>query len=221
LKKMSSIIIAIVVIIISIAFGGYFLYLRSFKMSQEYKSSPSHFLFEVKEEGIYFVRIIDEKRMVYIIHFPRFSFDPVDKTYIESDYPEESLEKVERILNLKAIKSFYASVDKDSIGEFSKMILNTATKDFEDLLVFLSKRNMKIFDILKIHAWLRKLSTDTNLNKYSFYKFLYALSNFGVRYIEVSGITKKPVVIRVEDKVLKRIYLIPEKIKELGEEIAK
>jgi len=219
LKKKSSIIIAVVVVVISIALGGYFLYLRSFKMSQEYKSTPSHFLFEVKKGDIYFVRINDESRMVHVVRFPHFSFDPVTKSYIESDYPEESLKKIEKLLNLESNGSFYALVDEESIDDFSKVVLKKEMKDFESLLKALAKRSMNPLDVFKIHGWLRKLSTDTNLNRYSFYKFLYALSNFGVRYHEAAGITKKPVVVKVEGKTLKRIYLIPEKIKELGREI--
>lgn len=219
MKKRSSIIIAVVVVVISIALGGYFLYLRSFKMSQEYRNTPSHFLFEVKKGDIYFVRIDDESRMVHVVRFPRFSFDPVTKSYIESDYPEESLRKVEKLLNLGSNGSFYALVDEESIDDFSKVVLKKEMKDFGSLLKALAKRSMNPLDIFKIHEWLRKLSTDTNLNRYSFYKFLYALSNFGVRYHEAVGITKKPVVVKVEGKTLKRIYLIPEKIKELGREI--
>ncbi|MCD6551902.1 hypothetical protein [Thermotoga sp.] len=216
MKRSSKVLLTVFFIVIAIVAVG-FLYYRSFLSSPDYKASQVHYLFRVEDES-YFVRIDDTKRMVYIVSFPKESYDPERRESLFSERPLSDLEKIENLLQVKAERAFYSVMSKDEFLKLCHDLLGRQVESFTDFVKELSKRKMRFFDFLFVGSWVKDFGFN-NLNRFSLYKFLEKASSYAIDIFEAPTITKKPVTVKVQGKEYQRLYLDPEKLKVITEEM--
>ncbi|PLV57183.1 hypothetical protein [Thermotoga sp. SG1] len=216
MKRSSKILLIVVFVVVAVVAVG-FLYYRSFHSSPDYRAEEIHYLFRVEDES-YFVRIDDAKRMVYVVSFPKESYDPERKESLFSERPLSDLEKIENLLKVKAERVFYSVMSKEEFLKLSQNLFGRQVESFADFVKELSKRKVKFFDFLFVGSWVKNFGFN-NLNRFSLYKFLEKVSSYAIDIFEAPTITKAPVIVKVQGKEYQRLYLDPEKLEVITEEM--
>jgi hypothetical protein len=216
MKRSSKIVLVVVLIAVALT-AVLFLYYRSFLTSSDYRAAEVHYLFRVGDNS-YFVRIDDSKRMVFVVSFPKESFDPERRETIISERPLSDLEKMENLLEVKAERAFYSVMSEEEFLKLCQDLLGKQCESFPDFVKEFSKRKLKFFDFIFVGSWLKKFGFN-NLNRFSLYKFFEKISNYAIDVFEAPTVTEKPIVIEVQGKKYERLYLDSEKLKAISEEM--
>lgn len=213
----------LIAVIVVAGFGLWFwLSSNSIKNSEEFVSTNVHFAFVCKDENVaYFIRVDTTKRMIYVLRFPQYSFNPLTNRALDVQNPLEVFSFSEAMIESSSNKRFYAVVNKEQISKFSKEVLRQEESNFENLLKKLANRNSKTFDYLFFKHWVSILKPETTLTSAGLAKLMYELQRNAVRYYYPEAVADKPLEIVVDGKTYQRVYLDVNSIQFIKDDIKK
>lgn len=210
-------ILILIVIIIIGTVGGLFYYYNNLKNTTEMTAEAVSYLitYETKKDTqLYFVRIKNQSRKIFILKSPDNIYYSDKGLYIDSLNPEEALTNFEQIfdINPSTIK-YHFILKEDNIPEVMTIIKGTGN-NIDDLFNYLKIRKSGILDILtanKLVESVRKYG-NTNLSFNGAFAFLEAFSNYSITSydkLEIKTLLSKPVSINVPDlkKQIERNYI--------------
>lgn len=205
------------------SFGLWFLLSsNAIKNSEEFLSETVHFAFVCKDDNVaYFIRVDTTKRMIYILRFPQYSFNPLTNRSLDVQNPLEVFSFSEAMIESTSNRRYYAVVSKEQISKFSKQVLGQEEDNFENLLKKLSNRNSKTFDYLFFKQWVSALKPETTFTPAGLAKLMYELQRNASRYYYPESITDKPIQIVVDGKTYQRVYLDANSIQSIRDDIKK
>ncbi len=212
-----------IAIVVAAGFGLWFwLSSNAIKNSEEFVAATVHFAFVCKDENFaYFIRVDTTKRMIYVLRFPQYSFNPLTNRSLDVKNPLEVFSFAESMIESSSNKRYYAVVNKDQISKFSKEVVGQEESNFENLLKKLANRNSKVLDHLFFKHWVSILKPETTFTPGSLAKLMYELQRNAVRYYYPEAITSRPLEIIVDGKTYQRVYLDTNSIKFIKDDIKK
>ncbi len=213
----------LVAVIVVTGFSLWFLLSsNAIKNSEEFRAETVHFAFVCKDDNVaYFVRVDTNKRMIYILRFPQYSFNPLTNRVLDVQNPLEVFSFAEAMIESTSSKRYYAVVSKEQLSKFSKEVVGQKEDNFENLLKKLSNRNPKAFDYLSFKRWILALKPETTFTPASLAKLMYELQRNALRYYYPEAITDKPIQIVVDGKTYQRVYLDANSIQSIRDDIKK
>ncbi|MBM7559857.1 hypothetical protein [Marinitoga litoralis] len=210
-------ILILIVIIIIGAVGGLFYYYNNLKNTTEMTAEAVSYLitYETKKDTqLYFVRIKNQSRKIFILKSPDNIYYSDKGLYIDSLNPEEALTNFEQMFDIdpSTIK-YHFILKEDNIPEVMTNIKGTGN-NIDDLFNYLKIRKSGILDILtanKLVESVRKYG-NTNLSFNGAFAFLEAFSNYSITSYDklvIKTLLSKPVSINVPDlkKQIERNYI--------------
>jgi len=192
------------------------------KNSEEFTASVLHFAFVCKDDNYaYFIRMDVSKRMVYVIRFPQYSFNPMTNRALDVTNPLEVFNFAENLIDFTSNKRYYAVVSKEQIDKFSKEVLHRQEENFEKLLRAISERKSKAFDFLLFKKWVSIFKPETTLTPAALAKLLYEVQRNAMRFYYPEAVTEKPLQILVDGKTYQRVYLDVKSVQFIRDDIKK
>ncbi|MEJ5229647.1 MAG: hypothetical protein WHT65_06560 [Pseudothermotoga sp.] len=192
------------------------------KNSEEFTAPVLHFAFVCKDDNYaYFIRMDTSKRMVYVIRFPQYSFNPLTNRALDVTNPLEVFNFAENLIDFTSNKRYYAVLSKEQISKFSKEVLNHQEENFEKLLRAISERKSKVFDFLFFKRWVSTFKPETTFTPAALAKLFYELQRNAMRFYYPEAITEKPLQIVVDGKTYQRVYLDANSVQFIRDDIKK
>ncbi|APT75449.1 hypothetical protein XO10_02565 [Marinitoga sp. 1135] len=212
-----SLIWIILLIIIIAGIGGVYYFYNNLKNSTELKADSISYLISYedgKNTEIYFVRIKNNSRKIFIVKSPDNVYYSEKNLYIDSLKPEEALTNFEEIfeINPSTIK-YYFSVKKDTVPSLVAKLKGSGTTidNFFDTLKTRKSGLMDMFTINKLIDIIRK-DGSTNISYNGMFALLQAFSKYsitGYDKLEIKTLLSQPIEINLPDlkKDVKRNYI--------------
>lgn len=223
-KRRSGLVWILLVVVIAVGGFGLWFWLSSstIKKSEEFTTATVHFAFVCKDENLaYFIRVDTTKRMIYVLRFPQYSFNPLTNRALDVQNPLEVFSFSESMIESSSNKRYYAVVSKEQISKFSKEIVGQEESNFENLLKRLANRTPKAFDYLFFRHWISTLKPETTFTPAALAKLMYELQRNAVRYYYPEAVTNKPIEIITDGKKYQRVYLDANSIQSIKDDIKK
>ncbi|WP_129409898.1 hypothetical protein [Marinitoga lauensis] len=208
---------AIILLIIIVIIGGIFYFYNNLKNTTEMKAEAVSYLITYetpKKTELYFIRIKNQSRKIFVVKSPDNIFYSEKGLYIDSLKPEEALTNFEQMFDISPSTIKYHFILKsDSISNFLSILKGTGNS-IDDVFEILKTRKSGIMDMLISNNFVNEIRKygNTNLSYNGAFALLQAFSKYSITSydkLEIKTLLSKPVVINLPDlkKQLERNYV--------------
>ncbi|SHE87286.1 hypothetical protein SAMN02745164_01317 [Marinitoga hydrogenitolerans DSM 16785] len=207
----------LLIVIIVIAIGGIFYFYNNLKNTTEMKADAVSYLitYEMPQKTeLYFVRIKNQSRKIFIVKSPDNIFYSEKGLYIDSLKPEEALTNFEQMFDINpSTVKYHFILKNDNIPAFLSIIKGQGNT-IDDVFEYLKTRKSGIMDMLVANNLINEVRKygNTNLSYNGAFAFLQAFSKYSITSydkLEIKTLLSKPVVINLPDlkKKMERNYV--------------
>ncbi|GAB6188331.1 hypothetical protein JCM30566_00700 [Marinitoga arctica] len=193
--------------IIIIIIGGIFYFYNNLKNSTELKAEAVSYLitYEMPQgTELYFIRVKNQSRKVFIVKSPDNIFYSEKSLYIDSLKPEEALTNFEQMFDVNpSTMKYHFILKSDGVSSFLSIIKGNGTT-IDDVFEYLRIRKSGIMDILTANKLINEVRKygNTNLSYNGAFALLQAFSTYSITSydkLEIKTLLSKPVVITLPD----------------------
>lgn len=214
-------IVFLILFLVIVMISGFFGY-NYYTLRNSYENSLNYLTYTISfEDDIYFIRVVNNNRRVYIVKADNNSIFPDTRKLLDSNNLILTTQNFNSQFKLNSQNSTFIRLN-DQLKNILIDEFGGQKYDVEGFFDSLKFRNTSLLDYIKMNSLvnqIKKFDRESNITQGALYVLLNSFSNYSInRYdsLYLETYFDEPIIITVQDEQYKRNYINQSSIDRIG-----